>query len=136
MLEHFESLVSDFDFTAPRVMYGHARVYTRAGLGTWIGRKQRLYVVASQPIQLISSYTAGRITTRSVAKPFVWLTPEHRLVITEGPRIVYVELKTLIDEPISDEKLRWLEIGLRQDVVAMTGECARHNELPATSNAF
>ena len=136
MLERFESLISDFDFTAPRALYGHARVYTRTGLGIWIGRKQRLYVVASRPLELRSTYAGGVITTRSVAKPFIWLTPERRLVISEMPRFVYVELKALLDEPLSDEKLHWLEMGLQQDVVAMTGECARHNELPASSNAF
>lgn len=131
MLEYYELLMSRFNFAAPHTEYRWARVYRRSSLGMWIGRKMQLYVVAAQPLLLSSEYDDRVITTRSTIKPFVWLTSERRLVVADGPRLVFTELEELLQEPASDEA-RWLDMGLRQDVGAMIGECARLHQVIAT----
>lgn len=129
MIEYYAMLVENFKFNTPHVTSGRARVYMRSGLGIWIGRRQPVYVAAAQPVVLSSEYDGRAIITRSTTKPFVWLTAERRLVVVEGRRHVYTTLKALLEKPLSGEETRWLDMGLRQDIGAMTGECAR---LPET----
>lgn len=125
MIEYYEALVAAFDFAAPYTASGRACVYTRTSLGIWIGRRRPLYAVAARPLLLSSEYDGIAHITRSTSKPFIWLTPERRFVVADGSRLIYTELKILLRQSLSDDETRWLDMGLRQDIGAITGECAR-----------